>query len=197
MIVAILTGGTLGADSIWKRRDPEHAYLFLDSKARCVGDLLTVVISQDTDVQNRDDRQMNKASSISEGFDLAGSTSGGFGAQSATAKLNVNNDADRGFRGNASFRSERAFTDRVTVTVMDVLPNGNLVISGKRRVWIAGDETVLTLTGLVRAVDIGPDNSIPSRYISELNISYESIGPEKSFTRQGWLGRGLNKVWPF
>jgi flagellar L-ring protein precursor FlgH len=81
--------------------------------------------------------------------------------------------------------------------VVDILPNGNLVIEGKRRVWVAGDEAVLVLSGVVRGLDIGPDNTLLSRYISELSISYESRGPERHFTRQGWLGRGMNYVWPF
>jgi flagellar L-ring protein precursor FlgH len=194
---AIALGGPACADSIWQRRDPQHAYLFIDTKARCVGDLLTVIVSQDTDVNNRDNREMSKESEISEKFNFAGASSGGLGEQSASASLDLSNEAEREFKGDATYRSQRAFTDRVTVTVMDVLPNGNLVVAGKRRVWIGGDETVLVLTGVVRDLDIGPDNSIHSRFISELSLSYENRGPEKSFTRQGWLGRKMNHVWPF
>ncbi|MEZ6064751.1 MAG: flagellar basal body L-ring protein FlgH [Planctomycetaceae bacterium] len=192
-----LLAATTQADSIWQRRDAGHAYLFVDSNARCVGDLLTVVIAQNTDVQNREDRELNKESSLSEGFSFAGESSGGFAQQSAAAKLALSNDAEREFRGGASFTSERAFTDRVTVTVIDVLPNGNLVVSGSRRVAVAGDETILTVAGTVRGIDIAADNSISSRFISDFQLNYESTGPEQKFTRQGWLGRGMNRVWPF
>lgn len=184
-------------DSLWQRREPERAYLFLDSKARNVGDLLTLIVSQSTDVDSRDKREMNKKTDIRERFSLVGSSNGGLNVQAGSASLDAQNASARDFKGDAQFRSERVFTDHVTVTVVDVLANGNMVISGKRRVWIAGDETVLVVTGVVRNVDIGPDNTILSRYVSELTMSYESRGPEKKFTRQGWLGRGMNHVWPF
>ncbi|MCA9053175.1 MAG: flagellar basal body L-ring protein FlgH, partial [Planctomycetaceae bacterium] len=121
---------TAVADSIWQRRDPEHAYLFIDSQARRVGDLLTVIISQNTDVQNRDDRELNKTASASEAFSLAGQAGGGFSQQSSSAALDFSNEADRSFQGGAAYSSERTFQDRFTVSVVDILPNGNLVVSG-------------------------------------------------------------------
>lgn len=199
--VLVLAAGALAApaaaDSIWQRRHPDHTFLFYDSKARGVGDLITVLVAQNTDVDNRDEREMSKETQASEAFKFAGSTSGGIGPQSTSANVSLSNKADRDFKGDATYRSERAFNDRITVTVVDVLPNGNLVISGKRRVWIAGDEAVLVISGVVRGLDIGPDNSVSSRFISDLSISYESRGPEKHFTRQNWLGKGMNYVWPF
>ncbi|MCA9056123.1 MAG: flagellar basal body L-ring protein FlgH, partial [Planctomycetaceae bacterium] len=70
-------------------------------------------------------------------------------------------------------------------------------VSGKRRVWVSGDETVLVLTGVVRAIDVGPANSVPSQLVSDLHLSYESDGPERRFTRQGWLSRRINRWSPF
>lgn len=185
------------ADSIWQRAEPGHAFLFIDTKARCPGDLITVLITETTNVDLQDDRSMNKQTAASEGFSLAGKATGGLGQQASTAALDVKNQSARDFQGGASFRSDREFSDRFTVQVMDVLPNGNLVISGKRRVQIAGEEATLVLSGVVRAIDIGPDNTLQSRYISELRLNYESEGASKSFTRQGRLGRIGNRVWPF
>lgn len=196
MVLAACAAAVHG-DSIWQRADPGTAFLFIDTKARNVGDLITVVISENTNVDLKDDRSMNKATSISEGFSFAGKTSGGLGAQGSSANLDVSNNSDRDFQGGASFRSEREFVDRVTVTVMDVLPNGNLVLSGKRRVWIAGEEVTLVLTGIARNIDIGPDNALQSRFISELRLQYESEGAPKHFTKQGRLGRLGNRLWPF
>ena len=199
LTVAIFVVGSepIAADSIWQRRDPEHAYLFIDAQARRVGDLLTVMISQNTDVQNREDRGMSKSSSVEEGFSLSAAANGGFSQQGGSATLDVGNQASREFQGEAAYTSERTFQDRFTVSVVDILPNGNLVVSGRRRVWVAGDETVLVLTGVVREVDIGPANTVPSHFVSDLNISYESNGPERRFTRQGWLSRRLNRFYPF
>lgn len=187
----------LAADSIWQQRDPAFAGYFVDSKARSVGDLLTVVITQDTSVANIEGRALRKSSSLSEGFQFAGESSGGFATQSSSADLSLSNAADREFQGNASFNSEREFTDRVTVSVVSIAPNGDLQIAGRRRTLVAGDETVLVISGIVRAIDIGPDNAVSSQFIANLNLSYESAGQERAFTRQGWLGRGMNRLWPF
>lgn len=197
-LLGLLGGkGLARAENLWEKRHPDHAYLFFDSKARNVGDLITVVISQSTDVGSREDRGMKKATSIKGLFNLDTETDGGFGAQGASAKFDLGSTSGRQFDGGSSFRSEQALTDRMTATVMDVLPNGNMVIAGKRRVRIAGEERTLVLTGVVRAIDLGPDNTIPSRFISDLDMFYESGGTSQTFTRQGWLGRATNKLWPF
>lgn len=193
----VLAAPQAWADSIWARSQPEQGFLFVDSKARVVGDLITVVISETTNVENRDDRTMNKETSASEGFSLAGQAAGGLSGQSSSASLDISNESARDFQGGASFRSEREFVDRVTVTVMDVLPNGNLVLSGKRRVWIAGEEVTLVVTGITRNIDIGPDNAVQSRFVSELRLQYESDGAPKAYTQQGRLGRLGNRLWPF
>ncbi|MEZ6130984.1 MAG: flagellar basal body L-ring protein FlgH [Planctomycetaceae bacterium] len=200
MIMSLLLtvcGLSAQAESLWKKRCPDHAFLFVDSKARRVGDLLTVVVLQDTDVNSQEGRGMGKSTSASNQFNLESETGGGLGTQGGNAALDISNKSSRKFDGSSSFSSNQAFTDRMTVTVMDVLPNGNMVISGQRRVRLAGDERTLVLTGVIRAIDIGPDNTIASRYISELRLLYESAGPEQRFTRQGWLGRATNAIWPF
>lgn len=201
VITALLILATMhsvaSAESLWKKRTSGHAFLFVDSKARKAGDLLTVIVSQDTDVNSEEDRGMGKSSEATATSSLTSEAGGGFGTQAANAALDFSNRSGRKFDGNSSFRSNQAFTDRMTVTVMDVLPNGNLIVSGKRRVRVAGDETTLLLTGVVRAIDIGPDNTVSSRSISELRLLYEPAGPNQRFTRQGWLGRISNRIWPF
>ncbi len=199
IILTILAGamGVAQAESLWKKRSPEHASLFIDSKARRVGDLLTIVVAQDTDVNSQEARGMDKASEANGTFSLESEAGGGFGVQASNAALDISKNSSRRFDGNSSFRSNQAFTDRMTVAVMDVLPNGNMVVSGQRRVRVAGDERTLVLTGIVRAIDVGPDNTVSSRFISELRLLYEGAGPNQRFTRQGWFGRVTNKIWPF
>ncbi|QDU40235.1 Flagellar L-ring protein precursor [Maioricimonas rarisocia] len=192
-----VSGGELMAESIWKRRKPDHAFLFFDSKARRVGDLVTIVINQNTDVDRREDRAMEKSADTEGVFDLAAAIGGGLGSNSASAALDSTNSSGRSFDSGTAFRSNSAFTDRMTATVLDVLPNGNMLISGKRKVEVAGDEQILVVTGVVRAVDIGPDNEINSRYISDLTLNYEEFGNSRRFTRQGWFSRMVNVVWPF
>ena len=197
VLLGCLLSASANGESLWNKRHPDQAFLFLDSRARNVGDLLTVIIMQDTDANHREDRQMNKTTGVNSGFDFESEAGGGFGQQGANAKLDVSNSSGRTFDGGSSFRSTQAFTDRMSATVIDVLPNGNLVISGQRRTRISGEERSLLLSGVVRAIDIGPDNTIGSRYISDFELEYESVGPGQRFSRQGWLGRAANAIWPF
>ena len=185
--------------SLWQRRDTRMVNLVSDVKARRTGDLLFVLINEQSDVENRDQRLMTKLNSSSSeangNYGLTGdlgSAAGGLGFDQDTA-------ASRNFNGNAQFRSEREFIDRFTVTVMDVLPNGNLLISGARNVSLEGDNRKLILTGMVRSTDVNIDNTVSSTSISNLVIEYESDPHESAegkFINQGWLGKKLNKWWP-
>lgn len=185
------------AESLWKKRNPQYAYLFVDSKARRVGDLLTIVVTQATRVNSSEDRALAKSSQAGASMNIDTEAGGGFGTQAANAGLNFATNSNREFDGESSFRSNQAFTDRMTVSVVDVLPNGNLVVSGHRKVRLVGDERSLTLTGMIRSIDVGPDNSVDSRLISELRLQYDTVGPARKFIKQGWLGRATNVVWPF
>ena len=85
----------------------------------------------------------------------------------------------------------------MTVTVVGVLPNGNLVVEGRRCRVITHETRVLVVSGVVRPLDIGPYNTVQSSFIADFQVVYEGKGPESSFTNQGWLGKIVNYVWPF
>lgn len=193
----VLSSGRLLADSLWVRHNPQYAYLFEDSRARRPGDLLTIIINESTEVDNSENKAMNKSTNAAANFDMEGSSSGGFGERSAAANLDLKKDTKRGFAGAASYKNSRELLDRVTVTVVSVQPNGNLVLCGQRDITIAGERRRMTISGIARPVDIGPDNSISSRFIANMQTVYDDAGAERHFTRQGWLSRGMNKIWPF
>lgn len=185
------------ADSLWQRRDPRRAYLFEDSRARRIGDLLTVIISQSTEVDNSENKDLQKTTGAGAKFDLATSTGGDLGTSSADMAFDASNSSNRSFSGEASYSNSRAFQDRITVRVVDIDPAGNLVIEGSRGTHISGEHRVLNISGMVRTIDIGPDNTLSSRYISDMQMIYEAAGAEPRFTQQGWLSRTMNKLWPF
>ena len=193
----LAASGDVLADSFWRRRNPQQAFLFEDSRARRPGDLLTLIINESTEVDNRENKGLDKSSGASMNFDLATAASGGFSNQAASGELDANMANNRKFSGGATYRNSRELIDRITVTVMHVLPNGNLVFSGERRTTIAGELRCLKISGIVRPVDLGPDNTISSRFVANMRTVYEDDGQERRFTRQGWLGRKMNKLWPF
>jgi flagellar L-ring protein precursor FlgH len=185
------------AQSLFERRSPNQIDQYRNYAARQRGDLLSVVISESTDVENRDERSLDKsgASNVTGGLSYA--IGGGLGGAIGDGALNQTSSSSRGFTGDTEFRSERQFLDRFTVTVIDVQPNGNLIISGKRNISVQGDSRTLQLTGVVRQVDLLPDNSIPSRLVASLDIRLTGKGPEQKFNKQGSFSKRINRLWPF
>ena len=197
LIVACgLTSVPAWADSIWDRRDQRSAYLHMDNRARRVGDILTVIVNENTGATNKEQRKMSKDTAASGKFDFAGKTSG-VGSRSAAAAVTVDQSADRSFQGSAEYESNRQLQDTIPATVVDILPNGNLVIEGYRRRKVSNETRWLRVTGVVRPNDIDIANSVMSQQVANLNLIYEGGGVESRFTNQGWMGRFTNKIWPF
>ena len=189
--------GSLRGDSLWQKRNPQRAYLCQDSRARNVGDLVTIVVTESSEVDNSEDKSMSKSSGNSISTDFEASSGGGLATQASNAALDLSNSAGRQFSGKASYRDSRGFTDQITVSVVDVLPNGNMLLAGRRTLTIAGEQRDLVISGMVRAIDLGPDNKVNSRYVADLRTVYEGDGPSRHFVRQGWFSKAANKVWPF
>jgi flagellar L-ring protein precursor FlgH len=197
-VPCVLLGPVARGESLWDRRDYRAAFLFVDSRARRVGDVLTVVVREATDIDNKEKRALNKSNDTRGSFLTKGNSSGTvFSSRSLAADFNAEVDSSRKFDGNAEFSSQRELVDRMTVTVMDVLPNGNLVIEGTRRRLISGDERVLRVSGVVRPIDIGAGNIVESQFIANFQVAYEGKGVESKFVNQGWMSRFVNHVWPF
>lgn len=198
--VTFATGQTVAGQqsSLWQRRDPALANQFADVKAHRPGDLLVVVINERSDVENRDQRLMQKANSSSSDASFNYNVTGDLGGGSGGIGYDQDSAAARDFQGNSQFRSEREFLDRFTVKIIDTTPNGNLLISGTRHVSLEGDQRTLVLTGIVRAVDVLANNSVSSQRVANLDIRYASdYGAEQHFINQGWLSKKFNKWWPF
>ena len=94
-------------------------------------------------------------------------------------------------------RSAFLRTFGLVVAVMDLLPNGNMVIGGRRQRVVSGELRTLVISGIVRPLDIRPDNTIRSQFIANFRVDYLGKGPESEFTNQGWFGKTLNALWPF
>jgi flagellar L-ring protein precursor FlgH len=101
------------------------------------------------------------------------------------------------FSGAANMTTNRVFTDRLAVTVVDIMPNGNLVIEGYRSRVVAGEERVLRITGVVRQQDVGVGSTVLSGSVANFRVSYLGRGPATRTTTQGFLGRAYNLLRPF
>ena len=84
-----------------------------------------------------------------------------------------------------------------TLTIVDVLPNGSLVIEGRRQTKIGGETTDAVLRGLVRQEDVTANNTVYSYNVAEASIQYLSKGPVSDAQRRGWFSWIWGKVTPF
>jgi flagellar L-ring protein precursor FlgH len=196
--LALGTGATPAwADSLWERRDPNAAYLFVDYRARKVGDLLTIVVHESTEFEGLEKSEMNKETKKSAFYKLAATGSHNGGSHSFAADFDGIGASQRKFDGKNNSTIDRKFLDRMTVTVVDVLPNGNLVVEGYRQRVLNREVRVLRVSGVVRPADIGGFNTVQSQYIADFVVNYAGRGPESSYTNHGWMGRALNVLWPY
>jgi flagellar L-ring protein precursor FlgH len=185
------------ADSIWQRRDPRAAYLFQDSRARRVGDILQIVIQDTTGVKNNDLRKMDRSSSASGVFNFKGDSSGGKMSRTGAVDFNASGTATRDFSGAAAVTINRQFTDRISVAVIDVQPNGNLIVEGTKRITVDREQRLIRISGIVRPTDLLLDNSVLSQQVANFQITYIGKGPEYRFANQNYVGRLMNWLWPF
>lgn len=193
-VIACAACADATAQSLWRHRDPTRINIYADSKARNVGDVLTVVISEATDVDNTDQRTGAKTDTAAASFGLTGATASGGNSGDVSASGSVNTSGSRNFNGNSRVSVDRNLTDRMTILVLDVLPNGNLIVGGKRTRVVAGEKRTLIVSGVVRPLDIAIDNTVESQYIANFRVDYEGHGPDSNVTTRRWFPNVWNSI---
>jgi flagellar L-ring protein precursor FlgH len=199
VVISLYTcASSASADSLWERRDPYFSSMMWDTKARRVGDVLTILLTETTTFDGREERDLKKETSNNFATKMAGLfTAGSNLKRSFSGNLSTDFTSNRELNGRSDYRSERTLNDRMAVRVVGVEPNGNLMIEGFRTRVVANEERTMRISGVVRPTDIGANNTVLSQYIANFTVEYLGRGPESSYTNNGWLGRIVNRVWPF
>jgi flagellar L-ring protein precursor FlgH len=182
--------------SLYLRADPAAFPYTDDFRARRVGDVLTIVISEITEFGAQEKREMNKETRTGAMFNMSGKSATPGVSRSFSADIDGQSSSNRKFDGKANSSIDRKFVDRMGAIVVDVLPNGNLVVEGWRQRAIGRETRLLRVTGIVRPGDIDGLNTVHSQYIANFQVAYQGRGPETNFTNQGWGGRLFNIIWP-
>jgi len=107
----------------------------------------------------------------------------------------ISGTSDTKFKGGGVTTRTGQLTATMTARVMEVLPNGDLVLEGAREIEINGDRQIVVLTGVARPSDIGKDNDVLSTNIGQLRIRYFGKGLMKDNLKPGFLVRILNKIF--
>ncbi|MEA2031377.1 MAG: flagellar basal body L-ring protein FlgH [candidate division Zixibacteria bacterium] len=163
--------------------------LFTDIKAHKVGDILTVLIHEQSSATQKAESKTEKSTSIS--------TEGGpgTGPLDFIPLFRVKGKNGSTFDGKGENVRNGKLKARMSVTVVSVLPNGDLVIEGSRTVGISGDRETLSLTGVVRQKDISPNNTIDSYLIADAEIHYSGKGNASTASRPGFITRLINWIF--
>ena len=161
--------------------------LFEDNKAYRIGDVLSVVLSESTNAFKSAETSTDKADEV----DLSASAI--FGSTGPTVNgnpvLNSNLDGEREFSGSGDSAQSNSLSGEIAVTVVDVLPSGNLVVRGEKIIGLNQGSEYIRLSGIVRPEDIDTDNTIFSRKIANSRIYYGGGGVIAESNTKGWLSR--------
>jgi flagellar L-ring protein FlgH len=169
--------------------------LFENPAARHVGDIVTIVLNESTAAQKSSSTNTNKATTQT----LPGMTLLGKALTVHGVPIMSNNIADSSkFAGEGDSAQSNSLQGYVTVTVQKVLPNGNLYVKGEKNIAINQGSEYVRVTGVIRPIDLAPDNSIPSSKVANAKIAYGGKGALADANAQGWLSRFFNSPWtPF
>ena len=179
--------------------------LFEDSRARRVGDLLTINLVETTSASKQSATELSKSSDTS----VANPTILGTTPQFNTPGIlplasNQNNNLGFGlsssneFSGDSSSSQSNSLTGSITVTVAEVLPNGYMVVRGEKVTSLNQGHEYVRISGIVRPADIRPDNTVPSTQIADAQITYTGSGSTADTNKIGWLARFfISSLFPF
>ena len=176
--------------------DPIAADLFTDFTAKHVGDSLTILISESTKGSRSVKTNVKKEPKETGQAKVEGFFDVLTGLNSVIEPLkNLNIDPKEDFQSQASTTADGTFTGRLTVLVKEVLPNGNLVIEGKRYLTINREKETLSITGTVRPWDITPDNTILSTQVADVEIGYTGKGVVSRSQKNGFFSKLFNLIF--
>ena len=179
------------SQSLYKRAGGRGASLVSDLRASGIGDILTVVIREEHKIEQEDKTNRATRSTFNakvDAFQIANTNL-------APKFPSIDANSERTFDGNAKQERDGSFEARVAVTVVDVLPNGNLVVSGRRTVQVDDEEKTLRISGVVRPLDVTATNTVNSAQVAEARVAIEGKGPSTEANTRGPVGAFFQTLW--
>jgi flagellar L-ring protein FlgH len=172
------------ADSLWADAAPTSV-LFGDQRARAVGDILTIVVNESSSAVRTGSSSNTKSAS--------GTSDKGTGLLGFVPESSISQDDS--FTSKGTINNSNTVKARLTVQVVEVKPNGNLVISGTQNIRQNGEEQRIVVSGQVRPSDIRVDNSVLSSNVADAKILVTGSGPLVNKQRQGILTQIWNWIF--
>lgn len=186
--------------SLWQEENG-RAYLYEDMRAMRVGDIITIKIQEQHKGSKSADTTAQRESTLTNSVD--GGATGTIGipgfrlGAGLQRSLGVDASSKNKFTGKGATSRADTLTGTLSAMVTEVLPNGDLRVEGRREVVVNSEKQVMTLTGVVRRVDVDTRNTVLSTVIADAKIEYAGLGVVDDVQRPGWLVRILDWVNPF
>lgn len=168
--------------------------LFSDRKALRVGDIITVVLQERTSSKKSSNIGVKKDNEVSQNAGTVFGVTPGLGNMG----LGMDVTGEREFKGEADTDQSNQLTGNITVTVVEVYPNGTLSIRGEKWMTLNRGDEYIRVSGLVRPDDVTPSNTVMSTKIANAHITYSGEGEFADSNQMGWLTQFFHSpVWPF
>jgi flagellar L-ring protein precursor FlgH len=159
-----------------------------------VGDVITVLLNESTQAARTQNGSITRDSSnnlVPDGLKKYGAGLGGFMNGINLTGGSVSN------KGTGAADQQATLNGSVAVSVVEVMPNGNLVLRGEKQVALTEGSEVIQVAGIIRPDDVAPNNTVQSRRLANAQIAYRGTGDLANATRAGWGTSALLKLWPF
>ena len=158
--------------------------VFEDPRARLRGDIITIAINEKNSASRTSKSSAQKNGDIKAGVPTVLGVPGKF-----VQGLNVEANSANTYSGKGETANDNAFTGTITVTVVDVLPNGNLLVSGEKQIGINHNLELIRFSGVINPVTLQAGNIVESTKVADARLEYTGKGYIDEAQRMGWLSR--------
>jgi flagellar L-ring protein precursor FlgH len=180
--------------SIWNN---QAGSLYRDLKARNIGDTVTITVVESADASEEATTETKRSHNWGGKLSASNPAVAGKNLLGGSTALDYSAEFGRGLKGSGKTTRTNTVKAYMTATVVDVLPNGNLVIRGSRWVKVNDELHQIVLEGVIRPVDISRNNTVMSQNIADAKIFIVGKGPVSRQQRPGWLGQIIDLLFPF
>jgi flagellar L-ring protein precursor FlgH len=185
--------------SLW-RDNSSFSKMYADPRACSINDIVTIRISETSTASNKAALTTSKKTQVQMGIDnflglekdMGNKVSDNFDNTSMVGATTNNSN-----QGEGESKRETTLSAYISARVIDVMPNGNLVIEAKKEVLVNKEKQIAVLSGIIRPRDISYDNIVESNKIADMQIKFSGKGPVSAQAKQGWLSWLIGVIWPF
>lgn len=167
---------------------PAYRSLFEDRRPARVGDTLMIVLNETTRASKLGGTQASRGANnaLNANTSLAASVTGGSSSRSRDNKVGLGSGGATQFDSKGGSSASNEFSGMITVTVLEVLPNGNLAVAGEKRLAVGAEEEIIRFSGVVMPQNVH-NGAIPSSMVADARIEYRGSGVTDEVQRPGWL----------